>query len=512
MASLVEGKSLARNSLLNLVTGGGLFLLSLVFVPIMIRRFGIELYGVLTVTWLVLANLDWLDFGFSRASAKYVAEELAHDDPTLAAKWSWTALLTQTFVGALAAAGLWFAAPWIVKQLLITADKESLVLLTLRIFALAVPVEFAARSLTGVLEAGQQFAWLNALKVAGAIATYIVYIIAITRGSDFTILVYGLFGLRLINAVSVYLAATRVLPDLRRAPRPIPFTSEYWTRARHLFGFGGWVTITAAVLPLILYLNQWFIGAFAGVAALAYFSVPYNLLLRLSIISYSLTATLFPAFAQMNARTEWDRVQRYYVQAHRYLFVLTLPLLFVLYVWTPEILRLWIGADFAREGTLPMRVLIIGFGCAFVAMLSGALLDGIGRPDWMAKFYLAQLPFVIVLAYFLVRRYGVGGGAFAYSIRSFLDLLTLWVMVYKALPVRWTKPSLNVKRGVVTTVAMLAVACIAAYLLRDARVADMFALGGTVLVLAIYTASLPLFVLDKSDHDFLLRFVRRDAR
>jgi len=512
MAGLVEGKSLARNSLLNLVTGGGLFLLSLVFVPIMIRRFGIELYGVLTVTWLVLANLDWLDFGFSRASAKYVAEELAHDDRTVAAMWSWTALMTQTLVGVAAAAGLWFAAPWIVKQLLITADRESLVLLTLRIFALAVPVEFAARSLTGVLEAGQQFAWLNALKVANAIATYIVYIIAIMRGSDFLILVYGLFGLRLINAMSVYLAATRVLPDLRRAPQPVPFTKEYWTRARRLFGFGGWVTITAAVLPLILYLNQWFIGAFAGVAALAYFSVPYNLLLRLSIISQSLTATLFPAFTQMNARTEWERVQSYYVQAHRYLFLLTLPLLFVLYVWTPEILRLWIDADFALEGTLPMRILIVGFGCAFVAMLSGALLDGIGRPDWLAKFYLIQLPFVTVLAYFLVPRYGVVGGALACSIRSFLDLLALWAMVYKALPVRWAKPWVNIRRGIITTALLLGGAIIAAYLLRDARLANGFALAGTALALAIYTVSLPLFMIDKNDYDFLLRFLRRDTK
>ncbi len=512
MVSLVEGKSLARNSLLNLVTGGGLLLLSLVFVPIMIRRFGIELYGVLTVTWLVLANLDWLDFGFSRASAKYVAEELARDDRTQAAEWSWTALMTQTLVGAGGAAGLWFAAPWIVKQLLITADKESLVLLTLRIFALAVPIEFAARSLTGVLEAGQQFAWLNALKVANTLATYAVYIIAIMRGSDFLILVYGLFALRVVNVVSVYLAATRVLPDLRRAPRLVPFTSEYRIRVRQLFGFGGWVTITAAVLPFILYLNQWFIGAFAGVAALAYFSVPYNLLVRLSIVSYSLTATLFPAFAQMNARTEWERVQSYYVQAHRYLFLLTLPLLFVLYVWTPEVLRLWIGADFSREGTLPMRILIVGFGCAFVAMLSGALLDGIGRPDWLAKFYLIQLPFVIVLAYFLVRRYGVVGGALACSIRSFLDLLALWAMVYKALPVRWAKPRVNIRRGIITTALLLGGAIIAAYLLRDARLANGFALAGTALALAIYTVSLPLFMIDKNDYDFLLRFLRRDTK
>jgi hypothetical protein len=104
---MATGRLLVRNTLLNLGTGGVLFVLSLLFVPLMLGAFGAELYGVLTVTWMVLAHLGWLDLGFSRASARFVARDLALGRADRAALWGWTALLTQSVLGSCGALVLW---------------------------------------------------------------------------------------------------------------------------------------------------------------------------------------------------------------------------------------------------------------------------------------------------------------------------------------------------------------------------------------------------------------------
>src|SRR3989442_15643502 len=103
LQELTAGDRLARNSLLNLCTGMCLVGLNLLFVPLMLNVFGAELYGVLSVTWIVLANLSWLDLGFSRAAARYVAQDMALGDFDRAALWTWTAVASQTFLGLLGA-------------------------------------------------------------------------------------------------------------------------------------------------------------------------------------------------------------------------------------------------------------------------------------------------------------------------------------------------------------------------------------------------------------------------
>lgn len=506
MPQVVRGRRLAWNSFLNLSTGGVLLLLSIVFTPFMISSFGVELYGALSVTWMVLANLAWLDFGFSRATARHVAQELAVGDTEQAAAWTWAALFTQFAVGALGAVALWLSAPALVDALQVQPERRELVTLALRLFAVSVPLDLAGRSFGGVLEAGQRFDWINGLNFFNTLAGYAVYAVGIWRGGDFRLVVYGLFALRFVSLAGLYVAAVRVLPPLKRPPPRELLSRGYWVRARAMVTFGMWVTVAAAVWPLILYVSQWAIGVMLGVAALPYYSVPFNLLLRLAILPASLTATLFPAFATMNARTEWARLEGYFVRSHRYLFVALLPLLFVLFVWTPELLRLWIGADFATHAALPMRILVVGFGVGYMATLSGALLEGIGRPDLLAKLYLAQLPFNVVLVYFLIKYYGIEGAAIFYAIRCAFDLLMLWVLVYRVLPIERTW---SVGRGLLKTVPLLAAAALLAAALSGASVRDLYALGGTLAALAVYALGVPLLLFDKFDRDFIRSLLRR---
>ena len=208
----VLARRIARNSVLNLSTTIVISGLNLVFIPLMLHAFGTELYGVLSFTWAVLANLSWLDFGFGRTSTRFVAQELEKGRPMEACFWAWTALVAQAAMGSLGAALLWFLAPFLVEHIRVSGEAKELVILTLRLFAFALPIDFATKSMTGVLQAGQRFDWVNGLNVFGAVGTFVVYTAGIIHGHDFYLIVYGLFAARIVSLAGAVWGATHVLP------------------------------------------------------------------------------------------------------------------------------------------------------------------------------------------------------------------------------------------------------------------------------------------------------------
>jgi O-antigen/teichoic acid export membrane protein len=496
VGNVVRGRRLAWNSVLNLGSGLLISVLSIVFVPLMLRRFGTELYGILSITWVVLANLGWLDFGFSRASVKFVAHDLSLGRPAEASLWAWTALISQTAMGGIGTCLLWNIAPFVVNHIHVQSTERYLVVLTLRLFAFSIPLDFAAQTLTGVLQVGQRFDWVNGLNLVASIGTFCVYGAGMVHGAHFMVVVYGLFGLKIVNLGAAYWGAVMVLPELGSFPDFKSLPKSYRSHLSPMIRYGSWVAVAAASGPLLLYCDQWIVSVIVGVALLPFYTVPFNLLSRLGLFSSSLTLTLFPAFSALNAKTEWGRIEGYFVRANRYLLTVLIPALFVLFVWAPEILRLWIGSDFAAKATLPFRTLSLGFGIALLAPLSGAVLEAIGRPDLVARLYLIEVPLNVAIVWILTKKFGVLGAAMSFGIRAFAETTIIWIILYKVAPFSW-KRFLN--EGLLPPSLMLGLMGLGAYVIRHARIQSAFDIGATVAILAAYGACVLVLVLDKTD-------------
>lgn len=504
-AEHLAGHNLAWNSLLNLGTSVLIVGLNIVFVPLMLHTFGTEFYGVLSVTWMVLANFGWLDFGFSRASARYVSQELArgrHDD---AALWTLTAVISQAFLGGLGALLIWYFAPFVVDHIHVQKEHRELVILTLKLFAFSIPIDFANRSITGVMQAGQRFDWVNGLSLFSTLSTFAVYGVGILKGADFRVVVYGLFILRAVNLLASYWGATKVLPALKSLSYLEGLTASYWSRAIVLVRYGLWVASAAVVGPLLLFFDQWMISFLVGVSLLPYYTIPSNLLWRMGIFPTSLTTTLFPAFSALEAKTDWVRIERYFVRAHRYLLSAIIPILFVLYVWGAEILRIWLGSPFAIQATLPLRLLVFGFIIGLLAPLSGALLEAVGRPDMLVKVYLIELPFNIVVVWSLTKYFGVGGAALSYTVRTAVETIILWVVVYRIVP--FSVMSL-LKNGLLRPSLTMLPFALGAYLMRSASIKNYSDIALTLVLMAAYGLYTYFLVFDSHDRIFGLEFYR----
>jgi len=501
----IQGKRVAWNSLLNFFTGGLLICVKIAFVPLMIKSFGTELYGLLSVTWMVLANFNWLDFGFSRATAKYVAQDLALGQYDRAASWVSTAVVTQVIIGAVGALVLKNFAPEIVDLFKIQQVKKELVVLSLEIFALSIPFDFASRSFSGVLEAGQRFVWINGLNFANTLLTFAVYSVGMWLGADFLVVMWGLLILRITNFICLLVMSVQVLPALKHIGALVNLRKDYWTRAAVMIKFGSWISAASVIGPMLLYFDQWMVSIICGVALLPYYTIPYNLVTHLGILSNSLSSTLFPAFSWMEARAERTEIEAYFVRAHRYLLCAMIPIIFVLISWSSELLRFWIGEEFASKANVALCILTIGFGIGLLAPLTGALLQAIGRPDLLVKLYLIELPFNVVIVWVLVRKYGIVGAAISYALRTSIETILLWIILYRQVLFSW---AYLMREGLFRLSFALVPIVLVSYIISNVNMNKYFLVIITVFTLVLYCIFIVIFVFDQKDKKFMMQLIK----
>jgi O-antigen/teichoic acid export membrane protein len=357
-------------------------------------------------------------------------------------------------------------------------------------------LEFISRSLGGVLEAGQRFEYINGLNLFTTVGTFAVYGVCIMFDYGFTMAIYGLFLLRAVTMGGNWLSAFKVLPNLIRNRALLKNAKEYWKNAEILIRYGFWISVGSVIGPLLIYFDQWVISIIAGISFLPYYTIPFNLLGNLGILPGSLSSTLFPAFSAMAAKGERGRCEDYFLRAHRFLLCTIVPVIFIIFSWSWEILDIWIGNEFANEASSALRILSIGFGISLMAPLSGALLQAIGRPDLLVKLYLWELPFNILSVWFLTSRFGISGAAVSFCLRALVETTLLWILVIYGGNIQVRR---FLKEGIYRPCTVSVLFVIAYYIKRFLAEGLMEGMLITLITIIIYCLMIGFMVLDESE-------------
>jgi len=172
-------------------------------------------------------------------------------------------------------------------------------------------------------------------------------------------------------------------------------------------------------------MDRFFVGAFISVAAVAYYATPFEAATKLLIIPTAIAAVLFPAFSTAS-RIDRGRMVKLFRVGIWTLLLSMYPIAFLVITFAPELLRLWLGSDFAMQSSWVLRWLALGVLMNSMASLPFALLQGMGRSDTTAKIHLAEAPLYLLLMVWLIREYGINGAAMAWCVRTTLDMSLLY--------------------------------------------------------------------------------------
>ncbi|MBC7260976.1 MAG: oligosaccharide flippase family protein [Chloroflexi bacterium] len=278
----------------------------------------------------------------------------------------------------------------------------------------------------------------------------------------------------------VYVALdVRIFPELRQYSSSFALFSS-------LFAFGGWVTVSGVVGPILVYLDRFLIGSILTMSAVAYYTAPYEAVTRMWVIPSSMTMALFPAFSTLEGIKERTKLGMLFARSIKYVLLILGPMIVVIAIFAQDILQIWLGSDFARESTKAMQILAVGVLVNSLAHTPFALLQGTGRPDIPAKFHMIELPVYLCAAWMLVGSFGIAGAAAAWTLRVGLDALLLFWAAFKLFGFSIRLMSAN---GTVIAGASLAALTLIGFVLKAATYTlplyiQILLTGGLVLMFA----------------------------
>jgi O-antigen/teichoic acid export membrane protein len=426
---LTKGNLLVKNTILNLFGQGSPLLVALFAIPVLIKNLGTERFGVLTLIWVITGYFSLFDFGLGRALTQLVADKLGqeqhHEIPALV----WTSLLMILAFGLLGTAILMPLSSWLVHGVLnippflLAETKKSLYLI-----ALFLPIIISTPSLRGLMEAHQRFDLTAIMSIATGVYTFLSPLFVIHFSQQLVPIVAILLVGRSVTWVIYLIMCLKMVPALTNNVK------IQRTLLKPLLSFGGWMTVSNIIGPIMVYFDRFIIGAMISMAAVAYYSTPYEVIAKLLIIPAAIVGVLFPAFSISFTHADQSRTAGLFQRGVKYIFLVLFPVCLVLNTFAYEGLSFWLGADFVRNSTRVVQWLTVGIFLNSQALVPFALLQGIGRPDLTAKLHMCELPLYLIALWVLIKNMGIEGAAIAWVLRATLDTIILFFLAQRLMP------------------------------------------------------------------------------
>jgi O-antigen/teichoic acid export membrane protein len=418
--NLTSGRLLARNTIWNLLGQLLPMAVGVVAIPPLVRSLGVDRFGVLSLAWIVIGYFSLFDLGMGRALTKLVADKIGGNEEASIPPLAWTSLflmLALGVVGGLVTLGI---APWLVYRAL--KVPPALQLETLRSFQLlaaSIPLVTVTSGLRGILEAQQRFRVLNFIRIPTSIFSFAGPLFVIPFSHSLVPVILVLMIGRLFGALAHLLACYHAMPALRHN------MAMRRSVVAPLIKFGGWMTVSNIISPLMVYADRFLIGGLLSVGAVAYYTTPFDLVFRLQFIPVAVAGVLFPAFATSLAFNP-DRTALLVSRGIKYIFLAMFPVILVMVTFAPDGLRLWLGPAFASHGQSVLRWIAVGMFVNSVASIPFSLLHSAGKPRITATLHLVETPLYLVAVWVLTKRMGIDGAAIAFTGRIVVDTVLMF--------------------------------------------------------------------------------------
>lgn len=390
----------------------------LVSVPVIIRSLGTDRFGLFSVVLTVFSYFALFDLGLGRASVKFAAEAIGRGETQDLPRVVWTTAAMQAAFGLIGMAVMIAGTPFLAEHILkinsanLAEAEASLVYL-----ALSLPFVIITSSVRGVLEAGQRFELVNAVKIPTNSVIYLIPLIAAPLGVRLPGIILLLTVSRALTLAVWIGLAVRIYPALR--------TRGFLSRGRlkTLFAFSGWNAVSSFVWYILVSADRFVISALRGLTEVGYYSAPAEVTGRMLILPGSLAMTLFPAFSALDGRGDAEHAKRLFARSLKFTLLLLGPLCAGMIAFAGFILRIWIAPEFSAQSRFVLQALSLGFLFAALAYVPNSYLQGLGRADLPTKFQLLELAGFAPALWFGVVRYGADGAAAVCALRVFIDLV-----------------------------------------------------------------------------------------
>lgn len=395
--------------------------------PYLISTLGLETYGILIAVAVLTGQLGALQLGIPSAAVRLVAESRGRSDPRQQAAILRAVLLLGFCAAAFVAVVFSLIAPWVWSN----GFRGSPAVLGQALAAVpAAAVLAAAQPVLGVSHAvllgEERFGLVSLMRaVQGVVRVGVVVWVAALGG--------GLAALLWAQAATD-VAATLLAGLSARAGAESPVTpTQVRHAARQLVGLGVPFAAADFLSALLVDAEKLAIGLAKSVADFAYYTVPFNAAMRLTVLSVALSSVLVPRISSVAATGDVNAAAALAHRATRLIIITMAAVLAPLIAVVPELLALWVGSDFALHAGFSTRLILVALFANTAANAAHAAIRARGRPTTLPVLYACELVVHLVVVYFAVRAWGITGAAVAWGLRATLDAAAQRMLAVRAL-------------------------------------------------------------------------------
>ncbi|MDX1281572.1 flippase [Shewanella colwelliana] len=416
---------LYRYSLYNAL-GLGLPLVFAIFsIPYLLGELGDAQFGVLTLIWAMVSYFGLFDLGLGRAMTQLISPLFLKDSEVNRKKageiaFNGNLLLLLLGTGVLVILLLFGDT--------ITANIEGMsnysqFQQTIVVVALTMPAIMLTNGLRGILEANNDFAIVNLIRLPMGIWNFIgpCAVCYLFSSNLFLITVSLALGRWVATFVHLYFVFGML------SKKKIQFTFSA-THTKLLVSSGGWMAVSNVISSLMGYLDRFIIAFSLSALAVSYYSIPHEMITKLWIIPTAITASIFPTFSN-----KINIMQRKVVFKKAVLLnlIFILPICLIVMVFAKDILSLWINSGFSTNSYKVLIILSLGMLIGSFASVPYTAMQAMGYQKKTALIHCCELVVFVGVIYFLTVTYGVIGAAIAWTIRAVIDTAVMYYFYNK---------------------------------------------------------------------------------
>ena len=382
---------------------------SFLLTPLLISRLGVDQWGLLLLVWSVTGLLGLANFGMAEAALRYIAHHFANGDTAGINRVFGASLTFYVLVCALISGLVLVAAPAAAAWVKVPEASVHIAELLFRLTAVLFTLGLLTNAYRAIPMALHRF----------DISNFVAVVQGIVRSAGLLLLVLNGVGVVRLVVWEILIASAALVVHVTIARRLISglrwLPSLSLAGIREIIGYSLFSFLTHAFLLVYRELGKLLLGNQLGTATVAYLGTPDSVSNRLHMILTNAAETLVPRFS---ADYNSDYARMLLLASTWAAFVCVAAFYIPLAVLMPDLLRLWISAEFAQEsGTVGTLITLGLIGSVTFAPIA-ALFRGRGQPGFVTAIMAAVAIVVLVVSLLLIPSQGVNGVGYAYLLTN----------------------------------------------------------------------------------------------
>jgi O-antigen/teichoic acid export membrane protein len=401
---------IVKNTIFTMVDNVIVYAVPFLLFPYTVKHLGAELSGIWFLCTGILGYFTVFDQGPTPAVIKYTAEHYAKRDFKAINSYLSSAMLLFALFGLISFVIMVLFA--LVGGAFVKVSAPQLVVFreVFSLMGVILLVMFPFRVFPAALRGLQEYKVTSLANITGSISRFALTIALLAHG-------YGIYALLAINFIT--LAISCAIPMVYQIVRyPQIRISRHEISREHLTNiaeFGGITFVISLCAVLIFQTDRIFLGVLVSMQAITFYSACKQIYDVCRFLPVVILQAIMPLASELKASNNVAIIEKLLYRGTKYSYALFIPIGVFSIFMAEDILRVWVGPDFAKN-SIALQILIVHLFFNFCHQAGTQILIGINKIRFTVPYYVIALAMNLSLNVLLVKKYGILGVAVSTSV------------------------------------------------------------------------------------------------